>query len=202
MEQEAPPRLQQRPPGPVIPAADLGLWFDAAAALTLAHTDAQAIRVDARAAYEAEKVRGHAEGVRAGAADIAHHLAQLLARKDAAIAGIEAALPALVGEVLERVLGQADRGEMLGEAVRHALSQQRWSGRAVLRVCPEDQKFASYALASDPRMASIHIEPSATLAPGACFFETDQGSIELSLDIQLAALRDGIARGWDEEAAA
>ncbi len=190
--------LQQRPHGPVIRADELGLWTQSASLLAAAQAEAAAILDQAAAAHRAEQERGYKEGVDAAAADIATRLAELTAREGATLAEIEATLPDLVGAILDRILGEGDRTLMLQQAVRTALAQRSWKGAATLRIAPVDEPAVRAALADDPRLAAIAVEAFANQPQGTCVFDCDHGSIELGIEAQLRAIRDGIAKGWAE----
>lgn len=189
-------RAAHRPGSIVIRAADLGVWADARAVLADAQARAAAVVADADRHLEAKRIEGHAAGVAAGQAQIAALLVELTARRDAALSEIAETLPALVGAVLDRILGAADRGTMLRDAVRHGMQDVYRGGGARLRVAPEGQDAAREALASAARYAAITIDADPSLPPGACRFECDYGSAELGLVAQLQAVRDGLAKGW------
>jgi type III secretion protein L len=106
-----PPRLT--PVGPVIRAQDAALWADAAAALAEARLYADQTRAWAQAAYEKERERGYAEGWSAGAEDASRCVAATAARTERYLRGLERDLPALVIDVVERILGSFDPGEVL-----------------------------------------------------------------------------------------
>ena len=194
------PSLLQRPSRAVIPAAELALWGEAAALLQQMQADAEASRAAQVEALDGARAAGRAEGLADGAAAIATRLAELEGHKAATVAAVEAALPSLVSDVLEHLVGEPVGAELLARSVRHGLGLQRWEGRAVLRVSPDDQEAARQAVQSDGRGATIGIEVDAGMPPGHCLFECDHGSIELGLQAQLGALRDGIEKGWHEAA--
>lgn len=182
----------------VMRAADLGLWADAQAVVRHAQAKATSLIEDGHALLETQRSRGHTEGLAAAGAETAALLAELTARKHSALAEIEAALPGLVGAVLDRIFGSADRQALLQDAIRHALPEAYRGGAALFRVAPDSLDAARAALASDGRYAAITVEPTPMLPAGACRFECEYGSVELGLDAQLAALRAGIAKGWGE----
>ena len=180
----------------MVRAADLGIWADARALLADAQAQAAAVAADADRHLAAKRAEGHAEGLAAGQAEIAALLAELTARRDAALSEIAETLPTLVSAVLDRILGAADRGAALRDAVRHGMQEVYRGGPARLRVAPESQDAAREALVSDARCAAVTIDPDPSLPPGACRFECEYGSAELGLGAQLQAVRDGLAKGW------
>lgn len=193
--------VAQRPAGPVIPAAELGLWTEATVVLGTVRAHAEAMQQQAQAALEAERARGFEAGLRAAAGEVAKQFARLAAHRAALETEMEAALPKVVCDVVERLLGETPAASLLSSTIRHVLAQQRWDGKAVLRVSPADQATARAAVQGDPRAVAITVEPDVALPDGSCQFECAHGSIALGLAAQLRALRDGLEKGWLEAAA-
>jgi len=181
----------RRPATVILRAAELGLWTDARALVDDARGQAASLVEHAAVQCAREREAGRAEGLAEARAEMAARLAELSARRQSALAEIEAALPELVGAVLDRILGHGDREALLRQAIRHALAEINRGGPAQLRVAPECQAAAQAALQGHD---AITVEPDDTLQAGACRFECEYGSVELGLDAQLAALRDGLAR--------
>lgn len=197
----APQVPQMRPLGPLIPAAELDIWQDAAEARSLAERHLRRVRSWARAAYQRERARGRAEGRNAGGQE----MAQLIARAAAELARRKAELgrelPELVMEIVSDLLGAFDPGDMLVRVVNHAIEQKCGSAEVHLRVSPEQadalaREFATY----DGREGrpELRIDADPALRPGQCVLWSEFGNIDLSLASQLRALRSGFGLACEE----
>lgn len=195
---------QLRPLGPLVRAEELDLWHDPAAARAVAERHLQRVRGWARAAYERERARGHAEGLEAGAAEGAQLIAQATAEAARQKAVLERELPQLVMEIVRDLLGSFDPGEMLARAVRHAVEQKYGSAELRLRVSPvHADALAREFAACDGREGRplVRIDPDPALSPRQCVLWSDFGNIDLGLDAQLRALRLGFGLPAGEDAA-
>ncbi|MTV18310.1 HrpE/YscL family type III secretion apparatus protein, partial [Bradyrhizobium sp. BR2003] len=90
---------QIRPLGPLIPAAELKIWHDAVDARAAAERHLQRVRSWGRKAYERERERGHAEGVKAAAEQMTRLIAQAACELAQRKAVLEQQLPELVIEI-------------------------------------------------------------------------------------------------------
>jgi type III secretion protein L len=186
-----PPRPALRPPGPVIPAAEAGLWTDAAAALAGADAYAERTRRWARAAYVQARERGLAEGRAEGGAQAARLVASAQAQVSQLLRAVEGRLPDLVADLVGSVLGSFDPGEILPHAVREAVRQLDGAGEVRVRVAPDLAEPLRLALEGEtgPR---IRVEADPGLEGGACVLWSEVGNVELTIAAQLKALRDGL----------
>lgn len=189
-----------RPAAPVVRAADLRVWHEAAAVLADAEQQRAEMRESGLAAFEAERRRGHEEGAERGAAEMAQRMLVMGAAAEAALDGIEQALPGLVCDVVESLLGQFDLHDLLRPAVRHALGRLRLGTAATIRVAPEDMVAVRAACAEADVPAGLRIEADPSLSRGRCLVESDLGTVELGLEAQLAVLRANLAAAWEQAA--
>jgi type III secretion protein L len=72
-------------------------------------------------------------------------------------------------------------------------------GTVTLRVCADDAAHARAAVAGWPtgepsNGLSVEVRADPTLERGACIFESELGTLDASLDIQLAGMRSALAR--------
>lgn len=191
----APPAAPQlRPLGPLVRAEDFDLWQNAAEARAAAERHLRRVRSWARAAYERERARGHAEGFAAGAAEGAQLTAAMQAEVARRKATLERELPQLVMEIVRDLLGAFDPGELLIRAVRHAVEQKYGGTELRLRVSPvHADALAREFAACDGREGRplLRIDSDPALSPRQCVLWSDFGNIDLGLDAQLRALRLG-----------
>ncbi len=184
-----------RPAGPLVRAAELGAWASATLALQSAHARAEEMMLAARAAREAERRRGHAEGYAEGAEQAAQLIAAATAEASARLDRIEAALPEVVADAVAGILGSFDGRDLVGPAVSQALGRLRRGASATLRASPGCVEPLR-ALLAEVGGGAILLQPDSGLAEGRCVLSSELGDVELGVEAQLRALRQGLAAGW------
>ncbi|WP_342709726.1 type III secretion system stator protein SctL [Bradyrhizobium sp. B124] len=192
---------QIRPLGPLIPAAELEIWHDAVYARAAAERHLQRVRHWGRKAYERERTRGHAEGVRTGAEEMARLIAQAAGELAQRKAVLEQELPQLIIEIVSDLLGAFDPGEMLVRGVRHAIEQRYNNTEVCLHVSPlKADLLASQFAAYDGRdcRPRVRIEPDPALTVDQCVLWSEFGNVDLGLAAQLRALRLGLGLSSQE----
>ncbi|WP_445219717.1 type III secretion system stator protein SctL [Bradyrhizobium sp. Pa8] len=183
-----------RPVGRIVAAKDLQIWQTAVEARDVAERHLQRVRAWARRAYQKERARGHAEGVRAGAEEMAQLVAQTASEVARQKAVLEQELSALVMEIVTDLLGAFDPGEMLVRTVRHTILQKYGGAELSLHVSPMDADELTRELAAyDGRQGrpAVRIVPDPVLSAHECVLWSEFGNINLGLDAQLRALRLG-----------
>lgn len=188
--QPAAPRL--RPAGPVVRAAEIGIWSEAQAGLAASHRHAVETRAFARDLVERERARAEAEGRAVGEEAAAARIAETAARAAAHLAALERELPALVHGLVAEVIGAFEPGDVLVGSVRQAIARLRPDAEASLRVAPGDLEAVRAGLA-DRDTGALRIEADPVLQPGECCLRSAIGSVELGVEAQLRALRAGLA---------
>ena len=184
-----------RPAGTLVRGAELGAWASASEALRDARARAGAILASAHAARDAERRRGHAEGYDEGAERAAALIARATADAAARLDRIEAALPELVADAVARILGSFDVRDLVVPAVSQAMGQLRRGAAATLRASPGCVEPLR-ALLAETGGEAIRLEPDPGLAEGRCVFSSELGDVELGVEAQLRALRQGLRAGW------
>jgi type III secretion protein L len=197
-EIEAPVAPRLCPAGPIVRQEAFGIWSEAQAALDAAERHRKRMRSWTLSAYQRERQRGKDEGLLAGREEAARLVARTAARANSYLNQLERDLPTLVLEMIENLLGQLDPGDLLARAVRNAVIRLRTDGELRLRVAPEQAAVLRAALAdigdeNGASMTKIEIDP--TLSAGQCVLWSELGNIELGLEAQIRALRQGLLAG-------
>jgi type III secretion protein L len=183
------------------------------AALEAAHADADALR--AEAATEAGRLVAQAEARYADAAHAGREegLRHALADWHARVAQAPAAdgttpaqqqrkrLAELVVLAVEQIVAASDPADLFRRAAT-ALDRIVSDGSPLdVRVHPAELAAATQAFGEcgkawrdAGRAVRLRVRGDAALEPGACVCESDLGAVNASLDLQLAAMRDAIAR--------
>ncbi len=188
--------LAARPAAKVVRAAELCVWHDAAAMLADAKRQAADMQAASKEAFEAERQRGYDEGLERGAKEMAGRMTAAIAAADALLQQIERALPALVCDAVENLLGTFDPQDLLRPAVQHALKRLRLNATATIRVAPEG--VAAVRAVCD--MPGLHVQADPSLAQGRCLLESELGTVELGLEAQLSVLRSTMTAAWEQAA--
>ena len=186
------------PSGKVVSAEAHRQLMDAQALVATARAEAQAIVDGAREAFEAERRRGHAEGLAAARAEAAEQMIDNVARTVDFFATVEERMTQLVVQAMRRLIADYDERERTVIVVKAALGAVRNQKQVTLRV-PVDRLEAVQAsvnaiLAAFPGVGYLDLQPDARLQGDACIVDTEIGIVEASIDGQLAALERAFAR--------
>jgi type III secretion protein L len=194
-----PPRL--KPAGPVIRSEEAGLWSEAASALEAARLHVESTKSWVQSAYESEKKRGFEEGWSAGAQEAARLVAATAARTDLYARDLERNLPDLVLSVVERILGPFDPGELLSRAVTLAVGRLRTGAEIRVQVSPDRAEDLRRSLGDlNPLNGAllVRVEADPGLTSGSCVLQSEFGNVELGIEAQMRALREGLASAWSK----
>ncbi|VFR21092.1 Type III secretion cytoplasmic protein (YscL) [plant metagenome] len=178
----------------------------AKACLGEAEIAAASLLADAQASYETAALRGAEQGrvdalaqwwEEADAALALRHAAQLASRDEVA---------AIVVEAVSRIVRVHAPGDLFARAVQTVEGIIGEHAAIVVQVHPEDQAAASEAFAqlaerwrAAGKPMSVTVEADAGLAAGACVCQTEVGTVDASLDVQLRALAAVLQRSLDKQ---
>jgi len=193
----APPRAPD-PSVRVIPAAAYALWQEADALIEAAQADAAAIRAAARDAFDAERVRGHREGVEAARLEAAEQMITNVGSTIDYFEKVEQRMTELVLQCLRRIAAGFDDRQRVITVVRGALAAVRNQKQITLRIAPDRLDMLKAAtdelLAAYPGIGYLDLVPDSRLHGDACIVETEIGIVEASMESQIAALGKAFAR--------
>ncbi len=194
--------MRFRPQGRVIPAKEISAWRTGQAYREAAAQEAERIKREARLAFEETKRHGFEEGRKAGAEAATRLLAETTLRADQHLAAADRRVVDLALAVVRRVLGEFDAGQLIQNAVRHALSSQRQSQHLTVHVAPDmvDGLQADIDARLDPAMRHlITIEPDPRQDQGQCRLASENGFVDLGIEAQLNAIHQGLADGLQRQ---
>ncbi|MFO1058417.1 MAG: HrpE/YscL family type III secretion apparatus protein [Dongiaceae bacterium] len=189
------------PPGrKVIKAAEYQAWLEAGALVERAAAEAEAIRAGAAAALEAEKRRGYEEGTAQAKLEAAERMMDAVAGTLDYFTKVEETMVELVIGAVDRVIGELEDRELVRRVVKNALSVVRSQKQVTVRVAP-DQAAAVKEQLNDilkpyPSIGMVDIVADGRLSRGGCILESDIGSVDASVEIQLEAIRRAIAKSF------
>lgn len=148
--------------------------------------------------FEKGKNDGFEQGSRQGLDSVSEIMQKALdihqkaiEERERAIKDTEGQIIDLVLDISRKVLGQqakADRQTVLGP-VKMALEKCTRLTNVVMRVAPEDfdtvTRFKAGLLVETQSVSDLDIVVDNALKPGSCIVETDAGTIDTSIDVQM-----------------
>lgn len=166
---------------------------EAAAIVAAAHAEAERVRQGSAAALAEARRVGHGEGLQAAHGEATELIARALATAARVRARAQREVATVAMRVAEKLLASelAMRPEVVVDVAAAALALARGAG-LTLRAHPED--VAALA-AARPRLVAALAEPcdvelcaDAAVSRGGCVIETEAGTVDARLEVQLAAL--------------
>ena len=183
---------------PVLPAAEARVWQQAQDLMDHARREAAAIVEQAQHEREAERQRGHAEGMEQAQLAQAETLIENAGRMVEYFASVEQRMVGLVMGSMRRILADYDDTERVLMVVRSGLAVMRNQKQLTLRVAPEHVvavcQRAAELLERFPGIGILDIVGDARLKGDATLMESEIGTVEASIELQLQALEKGFTR--------
>jgi type III secretion protein L len=184
------------PSGPgtrIVRSAEVDAWRNGFRFLREAEATAHRVEEAARQAYDSEHARGYAEGRAAGVAEAARLVAETRRGIDQYVGSIEGQIAELALDVVRRVLGQFEVGELVARAAEEAAVDFRRARFLKIAAHPEivDRVRPIFAGYNAPL---VTIEPDPNLAKTACIISSEMAVVDAGIDAQLAAIADAFAR--------
>jgi type III secretion protein L len=169
-----------------------------AAALTAERIVAQARAAaettarEAQEEYQRQKQRGYNDGLQQAQAAAAKRMLTAVAETAVYFSNVEDRVVGVVRKSLRKMLGDMDEHDLLVRAARHALNWARNQSRVTLRVSPAQasrlQLRVEEIRRDYPVIAVLDVEADDRLEALDCILETEVGSVNASIDVQLAAI--------------
>jgi len=156
-----------------------------------ARTRAADIVAGAEATLAAARREGFEAGRQEGLATVTELLVRARAQAWQRAASADAELRQLAVRIAEKILGRelAQSPEAVVDVVRTALAAAATRKHIVVRVHPDDVAAVRAARAE----LTVHADPG--VARGGCLVDTEVGTIDARLDVQLAAIERALVPG-------
>lgn len=183
----------------VVKATDVGTVRAAADVLAAAEAEAARIREEAKAAFEAERKRGYAQGLADGKMEIAAQKLDLVDASVAFMEGVEQKMADVVMKALRSFVVSVGDREMVLQIVRKTMAAViRTQKQVVLKVSPEMVATVTARVAelraAYPIVETLDVVADARLSGAACVLETEAGVADASVETQLAAIEKSLKR--------
>ena len=176
----------------VVTAAQMAAWSEAEGLIAAARAQADAIVEEARAAYQRECERGHADGLADAQMAQAEKMIETVGRTVDYFAQVEADMVALVMGAVRKIIENYDDAERVLIVVRNALSVVRNQKQMTLRLHPQQVEVVrarvNDLLLSYPGVGYLDIVADGRMGLHACILESEIGLVEASIDGQIQAL--------------
>lgn len=194
--------LDRLPTGPskrILRPEEVQAWQEGHDFLAAARREHDRMQEASRRAYASEYAQGYDDGKAEGKAEAARLVADTTARVDRYLAGLEDEVATLALDVVRRILGEFETGELVARAARHAVADIRRAKFVKLTVHPDaldHVRGALDAMLADTEAGfAVDVEADHTLAPGACIVATDAAVVDAGIDTQLAAMAAALGGG-------
>ena len=189
----------------VLKAEDYVTVLKAGQIVEQAEKEAQKIIDDAKAAYEKEKVRGYQDGSEEGKASQAEKMMSAMIESVHYFSEVENKLVNIVMLATKKILSNFDDAELTKGIVKQALDKVRNESKVTLRVRPEHADAVRAQLkeitANYANIGFIDVVSDSRIPETACKVETEMGSVDTSIDLQMQALRAALSNNFDSQAA-
>lgn len=183
--------------GKIIRGEDAAMIFEGEARLNAATEQAVAVLEAAKLRYEEQVKQGYEDGRKAGGEAIAKLLNDTVTDCERYLASREADLVELVLTATQSVLESFDDRELARRMLKKALKERRAMRGMSLYVHPSSQE--TFAKAVEDIQSEIgyiddmiSVSADVGLEPGVCVLDTPLGYVQLGIEAQLDALRNGL----------
>jgi len=188
---------------PLLKADDYRQIVQAAQLIAQAQSAAQKILADAKAVYAREKARGYQDGAAEGKAAQAEKMMAAMIESVNYFSAVETRLVAIVMLAIKNILGEFDDVALTTGVVKQALDKVRNESKITLRVCTAHADTIRAQLKTITQnytnIGFIDVVADSHIAPAACKVETEMGSVDTSVELQLAALRRALLSNFDSQ---
>ena len=183
----------------LVKATDVATVSSAAEIIAAAEADAARIREEAKVAFEDEKRRGYEKGLQDGKMEIAMQKLDLVDQSVEFMASVEGKMAEVVMKALKSCVVEIGDKEMVVNIVRKTMGAViRTQRHVTLKVAPEmvgvvKERVAALRL-DYPTVENFDVVEDPRLKGPACILETEAGVAAASVETQLAAIEQSLAR--------
>lgn len=194
----APSPVPMRPKKPIIEKEVVGATHEARRIITEAEAEAQQLIEEARSQVQTIRDHAYQEGREEAVAEYTKRMVEALRAFDGYRAEIEPQYVGLVRVCVEKILGQELKlnPDAVVGIVRNTLRDATQQREINVRVHPADveilRKNQRRLLDMLARAGSIEIREDQAVRRGGCIVVTEQGTMDASLDRQLAAIEEAL----------
>jgi type III secretion protein L len=164
-----------------------------------AQAEAKKITGGAKAAFEEERKKGHVAGMAEGKQELSELMVAVAANGMENFEKFEESIVNIVMRSIKRIIGEMDDTQRLRAIVHNALSAVRNQKRVVVRVNPEQalavrESIGKITKGDDDGVPFVEVVADGRLQMNDCVIETEVGTVDASLDIQLKAIEKSLQK--------
>jgi type III secretion protein L len=186
------PNAPLRPSGKILRADEYAVVAERGQILEEARREAEEIQTRAEVDAESRKQEGYDAGLAEGKVAAAALVAETKLRLVRQLVLAESSLVRVVQRALTQILGEFDSNDLVLRMVRKAIEAEQDQNRVIIRVHPSKVAYLRQRLdeiqAETPGVQWIEIRKDESLSETGCILESEAGTIDASLDHQLAAI--------------
>jgi flagellar biosynthesis/type III secretory pathway protein FliH len=186
---DTPHHPQLRPEGPVILTAAADVWHE----LTAARAGVEAYRGEAIKEVEARLEAARRDGFSQGLSEAAHLVSQTVQSAQDMLADVERRLPEFATHVIVEVLGQIGPTNVIAALAEQAAQGLVGETAILCKVHPDLVGPIEEVLRGSADPDRLQVRPDSAMDVLGCRLETGRGTIDPSLDRQIARLREAFA---------
>ncbi|MEJ8796365.1 type III secretion system stator protein SctL [Trinickia caryophylli] len=169
---------------------------DVDAMLAAARADAEALRAEAREEYDTAQRRGYDAGCRDALSQWYARTAQLLEQRYELQMSLRQRVAELVVSAVEKIVANERPAALFARAAEVVERIVEGSRTLQVRVHPDERDAAVEEFAravaqwrERGQLVQLTVQSDRSLEPGACVCDTDIGSVDASLKVQIEAVR-------------
>lgn len=181
------------PTGPaarILRAGEADVWQEGYRFLAAAREAAATAEDSVRGARDAGYEKGFAEGYAAGSVEATELVLRTTLSIDRYVAGLQSEIANLAMNIVHRVIGTFEAGDLVARAAAQAVAEFRNDKAVKISVHPSavDRVKAALAALPDDGRPNATVEGDAALSEQACLLVSDFGVVNASIESQLRAL--------------
>lgn len=161
--------------------------------LDTAHAQAEAIRASAQEEVAQARAQGYQQGLDDGQAEIIQQKIKMVERSVSYLAQLEGRVVDVVMAVLNKCMGEIDCQQVIVGIIDRAMaSVVRTQRQMTIRVAPGNLEVVRQHIVAlrerYPSVTTLQAAADESLSDTDCVLDTDAGTVDASLKVQLAAI--------------
>ncbi|GHT93592.1 type III secretion system protein [Betaproteobacteria bacterium] len=187
-------RLAPQPGQLILKAEDAATLIEAGKLLAEIRAHADETGRKAEENYRQRHEAGYQDGLHAGKMEYAGKIMETVMSSVEYLENLEVSLVKIVSEIVRKLIGEMDHGELIVRLVRQALQTVRGERKVIIRISSRDEAAVRQGLGGllqqhgDAERGFLDLLSDPDLPPGSCILESEMGVVEASLETQLKNL--------------
>lgn len=186
--------------GPVVKRDEFSALLEARALIANAHRYGETLKAGVQDQVAAARREGYEAGMQEARTEFSASVVKTVAEMETAFARLEMRIVNTVMGGLQQVLGAIPDRQVMEQLVRRVLGEARGRKQLRLRVAAAQfddiNRWLSEVIKDFPDVEFIDVIKDPNATAGSCVLESEFGSIDASLEIQLAAVRRGLVSAF------